>query len=192
MRAVLLCSILASSMSDVSFAASKTDLGVASSSLYNSPEDPNAEFSKAQRVRIPFTFKTWNDIETRGVDGTTRKARVAGKSTTQVLRARIERSNDFYLGQWRVQTTPVRWLKRSNQYQVRLEVFQRLGDLGQLEESLGSVMLTGVLSKQDDGLFMLNGTARRIFRDKNGEPILDIEAGLHPQDEERGTAISRR
>jgi hypothetical protein len=73
-----------------------------------------------------------------------------------------------------------------------LEVFRRYGEAGQLEESLGSVTLTGILDKQDDGLYMLQGTARRIFRDKSGAPIIDIEAGLHPQDEERGTAISRR
>lgn len=192
MRKVLLRSLLALSVSNISYATSTTDLGVASGSLYNSPEDPNVESPRTQRVRIPFTYKSWNDVETVAADGSKRKTRIAGKSITQVLRARIERSNDFYLGNWRVQTTPVRWLKRSNQYQVRLEVFRRLGDVGQLEESLGSVMLTGMLNKQDDGLYMLNGTARRIFRDKSGDPILDIEAGLHADDEERGTAISRR
>jgi hypothetical protein len=186
-------SILALALSSPVFAVtSQTDLGVAGGSLYNSPEDSNTETATTQRVRIPLTLKTWNDVETRATDGSSRKSRIAGKAVAQVLRARIERANDFYLGDWRVQTTPVRWLKRSNQYQVRLEVFRRHGDAGQLEESLGSVTLTGVLDKQDDGLFMVHGTARRIFRDKSGEPVLDMEAGMHPQDEERGTAISRR
>lgn len=192
MRRVLSLSILAFAISGVCRATSTTDLGIASDSLYNSPEDPSTDSPRTLRVRIPLTYKSWNDVETRSPDGAMRKSRIPGKSITQVLRARIERSNDFYLGAWRVQTTPVRWLKRSNQYQVRLEVFRRMGDAGQLEESLGSVMLTGILDKQDDGLFMLQGTARRIFRDKSGDPILDVEAGSHPQDEEKGTAISRR
>jgi hypothetical protein len=55
---------------------------------------------------------------------------------------------------------------------------------------MGSVTLTGILDKQDDGLYMLNGTARRVFRDKNGDPLLDFDAGQHAQ-HENGPAISR-
>jgi hypothetical protein len=137
------------------------------------------------------TFKTWSDIETRDPDGKSRRTKIAGKPVSQVLRARIERSNDFFLGDYRIKTTPVRWLKRSHQYQVKIELFKRLGEDGTLEESLGSVTLTGVLEKQDDGLYVLNGSARRLFRDRSGDPLLDLDAGMHAPAEKQ-TAISRR
>ena len=172
-------------------ASTSTSLGAASGQVYNRPEDSAIETNATQRVRIPMTLKAWNEVETKTAEGKDAKSRIAGRPTNHVLRARIERANDFYLGDWRVQTTPVRWLKRSNQYQVRLEVYRRYGEAGQLEESLGSVTLTGILEKQEDGLYILNGTARRMFRDKSGEPLLDIDAGQHaPID--KATAISRR
>ena len=170
-------------------ASSPTSLGAASGSLYNVPEDPNAEPAKVQRVRIPIMLKAWNEVEAKNSDGSYKKGKIAGRPISQVLRARIERANDFYLGDWRIQTTPVRWLKRSNQYQVRLELFRRYGEAGQIEESLGSVTMTGVLEKQDDELYILNATARRIFRDKTGDPIVEIESGRH--EETSSPAISR-
>jgi len=165
-------------------------LGAASGHLYNRADDNAMETSNTQRVRIPVTLKSWSEVDTTAADGKSKKTRIAGKSVSQVLRARIERSNDFYLGSLRVKTTPVRWLKRSNQYQVKLEVFRRYGEDSQLEESMGSVTLTGLLEKQDDGLYVLNGTARRLFRERTGEPLLDLEAGQH-WSPETAPAISR-
>jgi len=171
--------------------ATGSQLGVAASNTYNRPDEAAIDSSSSQRVRIPLSFKTWSLVETKDQDGRSRKSRIASKPISQVLRARIERANDFYLGDFRIKTTPVRWLKRSNQYQVKLEMFKRLNLDGTMEESLGSVTLTGVLDKQDDGLFILNGTARRLFRDRSGEPILDLDAGQHAP-LEKASAISRR
>jgi hypothetical protein len=168
-------------------ATAASQLGAASTQLYNSTE---TTASDTQRVRIPVTLKAWNDVDARTADGKLAKTKIIGRPVTHVLRARMEKSNDFYLGDWRIQTTPIRWLRHSQQYQVKLEVFRRFGESGQLEETLGAVTLTGILDKEDDGLYMLSGTARRIFRDKSGEPLLDLDAGRH-LDRERGTAVSR-
>lgn len=177
--------------SGISLATTNNQLGVAASNTYNRPDDATIDSPSTQRVRIPLSFKTWSLVETRDPNGRPSKSRIASKPVAQVLRARIERANDFYLGDFRIKTTPVRWLKRSNQYQVKLELFKRLSLEGSLEESIGSVTLTGVLEKQDDGLFILHGTARRLFRDRSGEPILDLDAGQHGQ-LENASAISRR
>jgi hypothetical protein len=186
---VLLVSLFANT--NAAFSATKSQLGVAASNTYNRPDDVAIDSPTSQRVRIPLSFKTWSLVETKDADGRSRKSRIASKPMAQVLRARIERANDFYLGDFRIKTTPVRWLKRSNQYQVKLEMFKRLNLDGTMEETLGSVTLTGVLEQQDDGLFILNGTARRLFRDRSGEPILDLDAGQHAP-LEKASAISRR
>jgi hypothetical protein len=183
--------LLAAVVPSTLFAATTTSLGVASEKLYTTPAETPVESKTTQRVRIPVTLKAWNLVETRNATGAVTSSRIVGQPLSHMLRARIERSNDFYLGDWRIKTTPIRWLRNSQQYQVRLEVFRRLGESGQIEESIGSVTLTGILNKQDDGLFLLNGTARRMFRDKSGDPILDFDAGQHTP-LEKATAISRR
>lgn len=183
--------ILIALQTPLAFGSSRSALGAAAGNLYNRPDMPPPESSTSQRVRIPLTLKSWSLVETRDRDGKLRKSRMPTKPVSQVLRARIERANDFFLGDFRIKTTPIRWLKRSNQYQVKLEIFKRLNLDGSLEESLGSVTLTGILNKQDDGLFVLNGTARRLFRDRQGEPILDFDAGQHEL-HEKASKISRR
>ncbi len=183
--------VLGLSIAQNALGATSSQLGVAASNTYNRPDDLPLETPSSQRVRIPMTFKTWSDVETRDPNGKMQRTRIAGKPVSQVLRARIERANDFFLGDYRIKTTPVRWLKRSHQYQVKLELFKRLGEDGAIEESLGSVTLTGVLEKQDDGLYLLNGSARRLFRNRTGDPILDLDAGMHAPTEKQ-TAISRR
>ena len=190
MRQAIAVLALGISSSFGALAATSNPLGAAGGNVYNRPDDQPLDTQSTPRVRIPLSFKAWSDVETMAPDGKMKKSRIAGKAISQVLRARIERSNDFFLGNFRVKTTPIRWLKRSNQYQVKLEVFKRLGEDGTLEENLGSVTLTGVLEKQDDGLFVLNGTARRLFRERTGEPILDFDAGQHAPIE-KPMAISR-
>lgn len=177
------------SLHQFAYASTSSGLGVASDQLYNRPEESGSETTKIERVRIPVTVKAWNEVDTKAVDGSLRKSRIAGQPVSQVLRARIERANDFYIGDWRITTTPVRWLKRSNQYQVRIEAFRRLGESGQIEESLGSITLTGSLEKQGDALYILNGRGRRLFRDNMGNPLLDLEAGQH--NPKAGPALSK-
>jgi hypothetical protein len=189
MRVLIILSILV--QAQLSSATTTNQLGAAATNTYNRVGDVSIDYPAAQRVRIPVTFKTWSHVATKDAAGRLKKTRMASKPVSQVLRARIEKSNDFYLGDFRIKTTPVRWLKRSHQYQVKLELFKRLNVEGSLEESLGSVTLTGILSRQDDGLFLLHGTARRLFRDRSGEPILELDAGQHAPGGS-AAAISRR
>ncbi|MCX6127405.1 MAG: hypothetical protein NTV34_22010 [Proteobacteria bacterium] len=155
------------------------DTGVAASHMLNrgAARSPGIDgVEPIARVRIPLMLKAWNAVASKG-PSVKKEAKIAAKPLTHVLRARIERPNDFYLGDWRIQTTPIRWLKATNQYQVRLEVFRRYGEAGQVEESLGTLNLSAVLVKQGDGLFMVQGSSRRKFNDDQGQPILEIEAG---------------
>ena len=186
--------VLFSASSYAVTAGSEPSTGVASEFMLNNPDTEHNKASAAndpQRVRIPVSIKAWTTVTATDGNAKGRPTRIATKPMSQVLRARMERPNDFYLGDWRVQTVPVRWLKRTGQYQVRLELFQRLGEAGQIEDSMGSVLLSGVLSKQADGLFVIQGKARRQFFDKHGNPIAEIQAG-QATDETHAPAISRR
>ena len=173
------------------YAAASTNLGAASGQLYERTSTVSVETNATNRVRIPVVFKGWTEIDTTSVDGKPIKSKIPSKPISHVLRARMEQSNDFYVGDWRVQTIPVRWLRGTNQYQVKLEVFRRYGEAGQLEESMGHTILTGILEPQADGLFLIKGTARRSFRDRSGKPLLDFEAGQPAPAETKPIAVSK-
>jgi hypothetical protein len=172
-------------------AASTTNLGAASSQHYERTTDDLIETKNTPRVRIPIVMKSWSEIDATGIDGKKIKTKIPAKPVSQVLRARMEQTNDFYIGDWRVQTTPQKWLKSTNQFQVKLEVFRRFGENGQIEESMGYTTLTGLLEAESDNLFVLNGTARRSFRDRNGKPLLEFEAGKAAPNEGKPIAVSK-
>lgn len=180
MRAPSICFTIITGLIAFSKQGRSADTGVAASHMLQRPDGATANVESVtpvQRVRIPVTMQAWNSVQARASDGRSKESKIATKPLNHVLRARIERPNDFYLGDWRIQSTPIRWLKNTNQYQVRLEIYRRFGEAGQVEESLGTMNVTGVLSKQADGLYVLEGSSRRRFTDRNGQPLLDMEAG---------------
>lgn len=173
--------------------AQATDTGVAADQLYNRPGGmPKIESMETiQRVRIPLVLQAWTAVTAKTREGRNQETRIAQKPISHVLRARIEKPNDFFVGDWRIQTTPIRWIKNTNQYQVRLEVFRRFGEAGQIEESLGMMNLTGILQKQADGLFLIQGTAKKRFNDHHGQPIASLEAGTPADVNAPATAVSK-
>lgn len=180
--------ILTSWMSSLAFAA---DTGAASEQLYNRPDAKQKieSMETMQRVRIPVILQAWSNITAKSRDGGKQDSRIAQKPVSHVLRARIEKTNDFYVGDWRIQTTPIRWIKATGQYQVRLELYRRYGEGGQIEENLGSVNLTGLLQKQADGLYLVHGSAKRRFTDSSGQPVASLQIG--DQEEPVQTEVSK-
>lgn len=167
------------------------DTGVASEQLYNRPDAKQKieSMETIQRVRIPVVLQAWSNVIAKGRDGAKQETRIAQKPISHVLRARIEKTNEFYVGDWRIQTTPIRWIKATGQYQVRLELYRRYGEGGPIEEKLGSVNLTGLLQKQADGLYLVQGSAKRRFTDSNGQPIASLQIG--DQEESMPAAVSK-
>ena len=127
------------------------------------------------RVRIgvkltPFQLKA-------GTKNAKKPQFVKAQTVRQTLRARIDRENHFFVGDWHIQTKPVTWVKRSRSFTVRMDVYRRYGAFGQLEEKVGSLDVKGVLHRQDSNLYVLKGASRKRFRNKFGHPILDLVAG---------------
>jgi hypothetical protein len=165
-------------------------VATAAAQIHSNTNENIAETKPTNRIRIPIVLKSWQEVSAVDSSGRETTSRIVGQPVSQILRARIERSNEFYVGNFRIKTVPMRWLRNSQQYQIRLEVFQTAGSSSQIEASLGSVILTGNAKKQTDGLYLLTGTARRLFRSKAGEPILDFTAGQQPVDAQ-STDVSR-
>ena len=100
-----------------------------------------------------------------------------GKTERYTLRAKLNKSNHFYLGDYHVQTTPLFLEKRSGRYGVKVRIYGKFGAMGQVEEEIGSLDVDGLLQGKGP-IYVLKGAARRKFHDKLGKPLLLMTAGL--------------
>lgn len=132
------------------------------------------------RVRIGLRLTPFKKVVTRGRDGTTDTRYVPGEVLRHTLRARLNKTNHFFVGDWHVESVPTRWIKKSRRYEVRLNFYRRYGAFGQLEENVGSVDVVGVLDEQEDNVHVLLGVGRKRLRDKFGSPYVDVVAGFSP------------
>jgi len=143
--------------------------------------DQGENFTLAQnepaRVRIALRLTPWKMTVATTQDGRQQSVHVRQQAIQQTLRARLDRVNHFHFGDWHVQTTPVRWSRATKRYAVRLDSSRRYGAFGQLEESIGSVEVAGVLHPEKERVFVLHAATTRSFRDKFGNPMLDIDVG---------------
>jgi hypothetical protein len=129
------------------------------------------------KVRIGLRLTSFEKIVARGEGGATETRFVPMEPLRHVLRARLNKMNHFYVGDWHVQTEPTKWVRKTRAYEVRLSIYRRYGAFGQLEEQVGTVDLAGVLTPQPENVFVLNGVARQRLRNRFGQPVLDVVAG---------------
>ena len=140
------------------------------------------------RVRIGLRLTPFKKVVTRARDGRSETRFIPAEPLRHTLRARLNKTNHFFVGEWHIETVPTRWVRKSRRYEVKLNIYRRYGAFGQLEETLGSVDLAGVLEEQDANLFVLLGVARKRLRDKFLSPSLDVVAGFARPEQAREVA----
>lgn len=140
----------------------------------------NDEAMQANKVRLGLRLTPFQRITTRSRDGKESSRYVPTQPLRHTLRARLNQINHFFVGEWHIETVPQKWLKKTQHYEVRLNIYRRYGAFGQLEESVGGVDLQGVLDEANDHVQVLIGVARGRLRDKLGNPVLDVVAGFAP------------
>lgn len=133
------------------------------------------------RVRIGLRLTTFVKTMSKGAQGKTLESYVTREPMRHTLRARLNKVNHFYLGSWHVETTPLKWMRETRRYDIRLSLYRRYGAYDLLEELIGHVDLSGVLEQQEENIYVLKGSVRERIRDKFGFPLLDVVAGYEPQ-----------
>ncbi len=149
---------------------------------------PQAEAAKSEnerndhpiRVRIGLRLTPFKKVLAKSREGVNETHYVPMEPLRHTLRARLNKANHFFVGDYHVETKPLKWIRKSRRYEVQLDLYRRFGAFGQLEEFVGSVQLNGVLEEQEDKVFVLLGTARQRFRDKFQNPVIDLVAGFQP------------
>lgn len=168
----------------------------AEAEVYNDPSSahaakwvaPQPEAAKAEnergdhpvRVRIGLRLTTFKKVAAKTREGAAETHFVPMEPLRHTLRARLNKSNHFFVGDYHIETKPQKWVRKSRRYEVQLDLYRRYGAFGQLEEFVGSVKLNGVLEEQADQVYVLLGTARQRFRDKFQNPVVDLVAGFQP------------
>lgn len=142
------------------------------------------------KVRMGLRLTPFHRVVTKRPDGTSETRFVLGEPQRHTLRARLNQSNHFFVGEWHVETVPTRWIRKTQRYEVKLNLFRRYGAFGQLEENVGSIELAGTLQEQPDHVFVLLGVAKQRLRDKSGNPYLDVVAGFAAPNGKDNTALS--
>jgi hypothetical protein len=149
----------------------------------------NARSQQPAKVRIGLRLTPFKRVVTRNRDGSTDQRFVPIEPLRHTLRARLNKTNHFFVGEWHVESVPTKWIKKTRHYEVKLNIYRRYGAFGQLEENVGSIQLAGTLEEERDNVHVLLGTARKRLRDKAGQPYLDVVAGFAPG-AEQGPAVS--
>jgi hypothetical protein len=128
------------------------------------------------RVRIGIKMSDFKKVrQIQGGKGKTQY--LVNRTVNHTLRARIDTMNHFFFEDFHVETKPIKWIRKIMEYSVKIRVYQRYGSFGQLEEKLGSLALTGKLTEQDPGIFVLEGVKAKRFRNKFAHPVLDLVVG---------------
>jgi hypothetical protein len=170
--------------------------GTVPTAQWQAPKSENAKVVKKEsdepaRVRIGLRLTPFKKVTTRNKDATTSSRFIPIEPIRHTLRARLNKPNHFFIGEWHIETKPVTWIKKTRKYQVQLSVHRRFGAFGQLEDFVGNVTLDGVLDEGENNVHVLLGVARQRLRDKFGHPVLDVVAGFAPGAQTKGSISAK-
>ncbi len=98
------------------------------------------------------------------------------KALKRILRCDLENSDHFYIGRYHIVTRPRGWNKQTQTVQIDIHIAERFGGDGQVEEDLGSVLVTGTLQGEQSP-YTLQGYRKIKLLDKQLQPKILVEAG---------------
>ena len=174
---VLLCAFFASYAfaTEVAVVATQTGDGKEVATEAKKKEGPSEPVS----VRIGLLLTSYQKLVTIK-EGKRLVRHQPMKELRHTLRSRLNKKNHFFVGDYHIESRPMAWDRENQRYAVRMTISRRYGAFGQLEEVVGSVDVHGVLGDRQGNVFVLYGSAKKRFRDKFGNPVLDVIAGYKP------------
>lgn len=128
----------------------------------------------AVRVKVPLKLTLFESIVVKNREGSRRIEQKALAPVLYNFKATIDRTNHFYVADYHVETIPVKWDSASKIWTVEVNFFKRYGEGQELEESVGSLTVTGPIEGARR-LYTLQGKAKQTFNNKQGKPLLTVE-----------------
>ncbi len=143
------------------------------------------------KIRIPLLVTPFKLIASKGLVGEQGFVSVPEIGKRHSLLAQINKPNQFFLGDYRVETTPIKLLRASQLYSVKLDLYRLFGEYGQLEEFLGTFTAHGKMELSKPNLYILSGVSKFQFRDSSGKLLVELMAGRPLEIQTTSPAISR-
>jgi len=128
------------------------------------------------KVRIGLKLSPFSKVQLQDQSG---KKHIKFKPDAEIkrtLRARIDMPNHFVVENYHVESIPLKWIRKTQSYAVRLSFSKRYGEYGEVEEHLGTIDVAGRLSGKD-GVYILMGASAKTIKNDRDEPLLKIVAG---------------
>ncbi len=143
--------------------------------------------SDAIRVRVPLRMTAFETIIVKNEEGIRRHEQKALTPVKYNFKSTIDRTNHFYVSDYHVETIPVKWDNATKNWTVEVNFYKRFGEGSELEESVGSMTVTGKLDGERR-LYTLQGKAQKTFNNKSGKPLLKVELDSLPKGEKGNIA----
>ncbi len=136
-----------------------------------------ADQSNAMRIRIPLSLKGFERVpavSTGAASKDTRDVIVARRPQQFNLKARLDRLNHFYFGDWHIETTPM-GKTAMGEVIMKLSLSRTYGDGHELEEHVGDLNVQGGLTRIEPGLYGFMGKAGARFTGRSGDLMAEIQ-----------------
>lgn len=131
---------------------------------------------KVARVRVGVELVPYKKILVTQKDGKQKYSFAKSSAIKRNLKSRIDRITHFYIDRWHFELKPLTWDKNSMNLKYQARLFKQYGTRKELEEQVGSIEVSGVISGKRY-LYNFDGQTRVKFTNKLGQPIIDVMIG---------------
>ncbi len=136
-----------------------------------------ADEASASRLRIPLTIKGFERVPAAGSGGAANGARdviIPRRAQNFNLKARMDRPNHFYFGDWHFETLPT-GKTPSGEVQFKMSLSRTFGEGGELEEHVGDMDLRGGIARSEPGVYEFMGKSGARFTGRSGDALVEIQ-----------------
>lgn len=130
----------------------------------------------AAKLRLPINLVPYKKVVLQDQYGKNNTHFVPHVSMVNTLRARLDRTNHFYLDQYHITTTPQSWNKENGEFSMTVTIHRTFGANQQIEEQMGNIKLNGQLVGGPD-VYRFIANAKQTYYSKKREPLLDVQIG---------------
>lgn len=131
----------------------------------------------AQRVRVPVMIRAFEKtpmVTSGSAAKDSRSVMIPRKPVFLNLKARLDRANHFYFGDWHLETIP-QGKTAEGELRFKISLARTFGENHDLEEHLGDVEVRGGLSRIDAALLNFHGRRSSRFRGPGGEVVAELQ-----------------
>ncbi len=149
--------------------------------------------ANVSRVRIPLTIKGFERVPAAGSGGAANGARdvtIPRRAQQFNLKARLDRPNHFYFGDWHFETLPT-GKTPSGEVQIKMSLSRTFGDDHELEEHVGDMDLQGGIARGEPGVYDFMGKAGARFTGRSGDTLVEIQVNGGQAREHAPPRVSR-